>query len=221
MDKDKADVVFEIHKYFVHEILCKFTPKIEANRNFSFCSHKFGWYLKVKVGLLKAKTLFTKGKRFFDFFSDQAVFDPWSLLDHRRCDSSQHSSRQRKRSRNHRLLLQQCTQHQTPSSSTASALKPTVCGSAITFLVNRAFRSCDQWDARITLGNYSASLRMCRLKSEFLINYTLCPCWKRHVNERQNLRHSQPRVVCGNFLGLWRLTLKNPYHLQTVTFKLS
>ena len=34
--KDKADVVFEIHKYFVHEILCKFTPKIEANRNFSF-----------------------------------------------------------------------------------------------------------------------------------------------------------------------------------------
>ena len=34
--------------------------------------------------------------------------------------------------------------HQTPSSSTASALKPTVCGSAITFLVNRAFSSCDQ-----------------------------------------------------------------------------
>ena len=40
------------------------------------------------------------------------------------------------------------------------------------------------------------------------------------MNERQNLRHSQSKVVCGNFLGLWRLTLKNPYHLQTVTFKL-
>ena len=105
--------------------------------------------------------------------------------------------------------------HQTPSSSTASALKPTVCGSAITFLVNRAFRSCDQWGARITLGNSSASLRMCRLKQEFLMNYTLCPCWSPNVNERQNLRHSQPRVVCGNCLGLWRLTLKNPYHLQT------
>ena len=34
-------------------------------------------------------------------------------------------------------------EHQTPS-PTASALKPTVCGSAITFLVNRAFSSCDQ-----------------------------------------------------------------------------
>ena len=42
----------------------------------AFCLHKFGWYLKVKVGLLKAKTLFTKEKGFFDFFSDQAVFDP-------------------------------------------------------------------------------------------------------------------------------------------------
>ena len=40
-------------------------------------------------------------------------------------------------------------------------------------------------------------------------------------NERQNLRHSQSKVVCGNFLGLWRLTLKNSYHLRTVTFKLS
>ena len=34
--------------------------------------------------------------------------------------------------------------HQTLSSSTASALKPTVCGSAITFLVNHAFSSCNQ-----------------------------------------------------------------------------
>ena len=30
------------------------------------------------------------------------------------------------------------------SSSTASAMKPTVCGSAITFLFNCAFSSCDQ-----------------------------------------------------------------------------
>ena len=34
--------------------------------------------------------------------------------------------------------------HQTLSSSTASALKPTVCGSAITFLVNHTFSSCNQ-----------------------------------------------------------------------------
>ena len=67
------------------------------------------WYLEVKFGLLKAKTLFTEGRGFFAFFSDQAMFDPWSLVDHRRGDSTPHSSRQRKRSRNHRLLLQQCT----------------------------------------------------------------------------------------------------------------
>ena len=47
MDKDKADVVekmvliFEIHKDFVHERLCKFTPEIEANRNLSFLFNKF------------------------------------------------------------------------------------------------------------------------------------------------------------------------------------
>ena len=34
--------------------------------------------------------------------------------------------------------------HQTLSSSTASALKPKVCGSAITFLFNRAFSSRGQ-----------------------------------------------------------------------------
>ena len=34
--------------------------------------------------------------------------------------------------------------HQTPSSSPALALKPTIWGIAITFLVNRAFSSCDQ-----------------------------------------------------------------------------
>ena len=34
--------------------------------------------------------------------------------------------------------------HQIPYSSTASALKPAVCGSAIAFLVNCAFSSYDQ-----------------------------------------------------------------------------
>ena len=34
--------------------------------------------------------------------------------------------------------------HQNPSLSTASALKPTVCGSAIAFSVNHAFSSCDR-----------------------------------------------------------------------------
>ena len=33
------------------------------------------------------------------------MFDPWSLVDHRRGDSTPHSSRQRKRSRNHRLFF--------------------------------------------------------------------------------------------------------------------
>ena len=33
------------------------------------------------------------------------------------------------------------------------------------------------------------------------------------MNERQNLRHSQSKVVCGNFLGFWRLTLKNSVSL--------
>ena len=101
-------LIFESHKDFVHERLCKFTPEIEANRNLSFFLHKFGWYLKAKVGFLKAKTLFTEGKGFFAFFSDQAMFDPWSFVDYRRDDSTPNSSRQRKRSRNHRLL-QQCT----------------------------------------------------------------------------------------------------------------
>ena len=38
------------------------------------------WYLEVKFGLLKAKTLFTEGRGFFAFFSDQAMFDPWSTV---------------------------------------------------------------------------------------------------------------------------------------------
>ena len=84
--------------------------KLKQTVIWAFCLHNFGWYLKVKVGFRKAKTLFTEGKGFFAFFSDQAMFDPWSLVDHRRGDSTPHSSRQRKRSRNHRLLLQQCMQ---------------------------------------------------------------------------------------------------------------
>ena len=64
---------------------------------------------KVKVGFLKAKTLFIEGKGFLAFFSNQAMFDLWSLVDHRRGDSTPNSSRQRKRSCYHRLLLQQCT----------------------------------------------------------------------------------------------------------------
>ena len=102
-------LIFEIHNDFVHERFCKFTPEIEANRNLSFCLDEFGWYLKIKVGLLKGKTLFTEGKGFFAFFSDLAMFDPWSLVDHRRGNSTPHFSRQRKRSRSYRLLLQQCT----------------------------------------------------------------------------------------------------------------
>ena len=83
--------------------------KLKRTVIWAFCLHKFGLYLKVKVGLLKAKTLFTEGKGFFAFFSDQAMFDPWSFVDYRRSDSTPNSSRQRKRSRNHRQLLQQCT----------------------------------------------------------------------------------------------------------------
>ena len=79
--------------------------KLKRTVIWAFCLHKFGWYLKVKVGFLKAKTLFTEGKGFFAFFSDQAMFDLWSLVDHRRGDSTPHSSRQRKRSRNHRLFF--------------------------------------------------------------------------------------------------------------------
>ena len=82
--------------------------KLKRTVIWAFCLHKFGLYLKVKVGLLKAKTLFAEGKGFFAFFSDQAMFNPWSLMDHRRGDSTPHSSRQRKWSCNHHLLLQQC-----------------------------------------------------------------------------------------------------------------
>ena len=83
--------------------------KLKRTVIWAFCLHKFGWYLQVKVSFLRAKTLFTEGKGFFAFFSDQAMFDPWSLVDHRHSHSTLHSSRQRKQSRKHCLLLQQCT----------------------------------------------------------------------------------------------------------------
>ena len=119
--------------------------KLKRTVIWTFCLHKFGWYLKVKVGFRKAKTLFTEGKGFFAFFSDQAMFDLWSLVDHRRGDSTPHSSRQRKRSRIVYFFNRAHTSNSFfLSSSTASALKPTVCESDITFLFNRAFSSCDQ-----------------------------------------------------------------------------
>ena len=82
--------------------------KLKQTVIWAFCLPKFGLYLRVKVSLLKAKTLFAEGKGFFTFFSNQAMLYPWSLMDHRRCNSTLHSSRQRKRSCNHRLLLLQC-----------------------------------------------------------------------------------------------------------------
>ena len=81
--------------------------KLKRTVTWAFCLHKFGLYLKVKVGPFEAKTLFAEGKGFFTFFSDQAMFDPWSLVDHRCGDSTPHSSCQRKWSHNHFLLLQQ------------------------------------------------------------------------------------------------------------------
>ena len=41
------------------------------------------------------------------------------------------------------------------------------------------------------------------------------------MNERWSLHHPQSKVVCRNFFGITAAkTLKNPYHLQTVTIKL-
>ena len=106
--------------------------KLKQTVIWAFCLPKFGLYLRVKVGLLKAKTLFTEGKGFSAFFSDQAMFDPWSLMDHRRGDSTLHSSRQKKRSCNHRLLLQQCMNTKLFLHRLLQLWSP-VCGSAITF----------------------------------------------------------------------------------------
>ena len=44
----------------------------------------------------------------------------------------------------------------------------------------------------------------------------------RLMNERQSLHHYQSKVVCRKFFGIMAAkTLKNPYRLQTMTFKLS
>ena len=118
--------------------------KLKRTVIWTFCLHKFGWYLKVKVGFLKAKTLFTEGKGFFAFFSDQAMFDLWSLVDHRRSDSTPCSSRQRKRSRNHRLLLQQCTYTKLLLHRLPQLWSPQFVEAPSRFLVHRAFSSCDQ-----------------------------------------------------------------------------
>ena len=48
-------LIFEIHKDFVHERLCKFTPEIEANLNLSFLFIYVWVIVRIKVGLLKAK----------------------------------------------------------------------------------------------------------------------------------------------------------------------
>ena len=42
------------------------------------------------------------------------------------------------------------------------------------------------------------------------------------MNEQQNLHHSQSKIVCWNIFWIMAAkTLKNPYCLKTVTFKLS
>ena len=93
------------------------------------------------------------------------------------------------------LLISTTVQaHQTPSSSSASALKPTVCGSAIAF-VNRVFSSQDHkqvfvQESRstclITLHSVARILSSVQCPSAILVphcacvdenlNYTLCPC---------------------------------------------
>ena len=89
--------------------------------------------------------------------------------------------------------------HQIPSSTTVSALKPTVSGSAIAFPVTRPFSLCDRnrfainkarqlvWWLCIPLLGYkvvSSVLRKFKgpiahvsTKTWILMNYTLCPCW--------------------------------------------
>ena len=97
------------------------------------------------------------------------------------------------------LLISSTVQkHRIPSSSNVSALKVTLCGSAIVISVSVgsalaiktgfrstmpnnlfnvfAFRCYDTKWCPVSFGNSSASLRMCQLKLEFLMNYTLCPC---------------------------------------------
>ena len=48
----------------------------------------------------------------------------------------------------------------------------------------------------VSLGNSSAPLRMCRLTPEFLMNYTLCPCWSRHKNlSSSSVCNLKPRAI--------------------------
>ena len=48
----------------------------------------------------------------------------------------------------------------------------------------------------MSLGNSSAPLRMCRLTPEFLMNYTLCPCWSRHKNlSSSSVSNLKPRAI--------------------------
>ena len=54
-----------------------------------------------------------------------------------------------------------------------------------------AFRRQDTKWCPVSFSNLSASLRICRLKHEFLMNYTLCPCWS------HNAAGGGRRRVCG------------------------
>ena len=96
------------------------------------------------------------------------------------------------------LISSTVQEHRIPSSSNVSALKLTLCGSAIVISVSvgsaraikTGFRSTMPnnlfnvlafccYDIKwcpVSFGNSSALLRMCQLKLEFLMNYTLCPC---------------------------------------------
>ena len=118
---------------------------------------------------------------FFSFSCDPVPFDFWSQVDHICDDSTTHSSLQTKRSIKESLLTSSTVQGcQIPSSSTASALKPTVYGSTNAFLVNCAFSSCDRNRFAINkvVSNVFRQLK-CLIahvptKIEFLMNYTLC-----------------------------------------------
>ena len=68
-------LTFEIQKISPMKDYANSRLKLKQTVIWAFCLHKLV-ILKVKVGLLKAKTLFSEGKDFFAFFSDQAMFDP-------------------------------------------------------------------------------------------------------------------------------------------------
>ena len=100
-------------------------------------------------------------------------------MDHICGDSTLHSSRQTKRSINHGSLLTSSTVQgrQIPSSSTASALKPTVSGSTNAFSVNCAVSSCDRSlragshlgaHARVAKGEFKSEVKS-EFKSEVIL----------------------------------------------------